>query len=114
MKIKMNDLEYAEDQRVFYCGKPYTGTAWEFYAGGDVMTEQNFHAGVAHGVSRAFFRNGNVASERWHEYGRRHGPWRTWHENGQLNEELIYDHGEIVSRQAWTEDGTPISRDRLS
>ncbi|MFI7050959.1 toxin-antitoxin system YwqK family antitoxin [Streptosporangium canum] len=108
MRITMSEIEYDGDQRVLYHGVPYTGTAWEFYADGDAMTEQNFHKGIPHGVSRAFYHGGRTESERWHEYGRRNGPWRTWHENGQLGQELIYDHGKIVSRGAWAEDGTPI------
>lgn len=108
MRITMDEIEYDENQRVLHHGAPYTGAAWEFYADGDAMTEQNFYKGIPHGVSRAFYHGGRIESERWHEYGRRHGPWRTWHENGRLREELIYDHGKIVSRGAWAENGASV------
>jgi antitoxin component YwqK of YwqJK toxin-antitoxin module len=112
MRITMDDLEYDDDQRVLYHGAPYTGTAWEIYADGGVMTEQNYFEGIPHGASRAYYHGGQIESERWHEYGRRNGPWRTWHANGQLREELIYERGTIVSRGEWAEDGSPVDWDR--
>lgn len=108
MRITMDELEYDNSQRRLYRGIPYTGTAWEFYVNGEVMTEQTFREGVPHGVSRAYRPGERIESERWHDYGRRNGRWRTWHENGRLADELIYERGHIVSRSAWTEDGRPI------
>lgn len=107
MRIKMNDLEYDQDQRVRYQGTLYSGTAWEPYADSTVMTEMSFDQGIPHGIARAFYPDGSIESEWWHEHGHRHGSHRRWHPNGQLAEDQVYDHGKIVSSQAWDLDGTP-------
>src|ERR1044072_4893001 len=111
MRITMEDLEYDDDQRVLHHGAPYTGTAWEFYADGAVMTEQEFFEGIPHGASRAYYHDGQIESEHFHEYGRLLGPWRAWHANGRVREELDYEHGKIVSAGEWAEDGSPVDQE---
>jgi antitoxin component YwqK of YwqJK toxin-antitoxin module len=108
MRVTMNDLEYDQDQRVRYRRTLYSGTAYELYADGTVMTELTFHQGIPHGIARAFYPDGSIESEWRSEHGRRHGSYRRWHENGQLAEDRIYEHGKIVSSRAWDVDGTPV------
>jgi antitoxin component YwqK of YwqJK toxin-antitoxin module len=40
--------------------------------------------------------------------GARHGVTRSWYANGRQRTEYLYEHGKLLTAQAWSEQGTPL------
>jgi antitoxin component YwqK of YwqJK toxin-antitoxin module len=108
MRVNIDDTDFDDDLRYFYKGEPFTGEAVETDPAGRVIALTTFRNGIEHGPNLGWYSDGTRRSEIQVINGNAVGTSRHWHRNGQLAEENNFDeHGELVSRRRWNEDGSP-------
>ncbi len=94
--VPFADLDY-QDERFFFGGEPFSGTAFTFYPDGKTKkSEIEFHDGAYHGLVREWWENGNPQAETTFYQGMRHGINTYWDKDGSLIKEQVYDMDTVV------------------
>ncbi|MCM3882848.1 toxin-antitoxin system YwqK family antitoxin [Frankia sp. R82] len=106
--VHIDDIDYTDDLYVVHNEKFFTGQAVDYYKNNQICKIESYEDGVKSGLEKSFYPDGSIEYEHWNVGGGPHGVGRTWFPNGQLSSETIYDHGEIVQRKKWAEDGTQL------
>lgn len=107
--VSIDDIDYTDDLYVVYEGDPFTGEVVDRYPNGQLCKVQAYENGRPRGLERTFYPDGTIESEYWNADGGWHGVGRTWFPNGQPESETQYDHGQVVRRKRWSEDGADLS-----
>lgn len=83
------------------------GRHQQFTSTGKLLIDENFVAGVVHGVARGWHKGGlQLASEIEMKHGVQHGLERQWHPNGVLAREARFVDGKQVGRtRTWHPSG---------
>jgi hypothetical protein len=94
------------DSAVYEAGLP-RGTSKSWYSDGTLMDSSVYQAdGTIVDVS--WFNNGNPSDAgRWTADHKRHGIWTFFHSTGKLSAKELYDHGRLLEKQYYQEDGQP-------
>jgi len=72
-----------------------------------VLKDSVAHVNDSMDVSVSWFDNGTPAEAGYLLHGKMHGKWQFFHKTGQLAALESYDHGKVLSKQFFKEDGTP-------
>jgi antitoxin component YwqK of YwqJK toxin-antitoxin module len=108
MRVNWDELEdhlINGELLVTYLGKPFTGTAFELYANGQLLGEVNFQEGLRHGVSQGWYPTGQREFENHLEGDVGHGLSQSWYESGQLRSQELYEYGIKLQERVWDEQG---------
>lgn len=105
------------DSTTYLFGDP-AGTSLRWYPNG-YSADSAIHNPDGSGVEVTWFDNGNVSSAGRYSEGRKmHGKWQFFHKNGKLSAIELYDHGRLLQKQYYDEDGQSMadttSKDRLA
>ena len=104
-RVHLNDLDIDEGHVHRHEGSLFTGVGEERGPNGRVREEITFVDGMEHGPSRLFNSAGALLSECTLHNGSAHGTSREWDELGRLRKEVIHQHGVVISRRDWNENG---------
>ncbi|SNQ46789.1 MORN variant repeat protein [Frankia canadensis] len=104
--VHIDDIDYTDDLFVTHDGKLFTGQVVDRYRDGQLCKIETYENGRPNGLERSFYPDGSLQSEYWNAPGGWHGVGRTWFPNGQLESETQYNHGEVVHRKRWSDDGS--------
>ena len=99
MEVDFEDLEYLDSCIHAYGGKPFTGTAVEWFEDGEPRCRVSFAEGRECGVARDYFRNGQTQSETCYQAGLKHGLERDWNEEGELTRESRFEFDVLMSNK---------------
>ena len=112
-------------------GEPFTGTAVEYWPGGQRSAEfelrdgvphgklitwnesgqkeieQRYRNGEKHGRAIWWYDNGQKMQKGEYRDGNRHGKWTEWHENGQKSVSAEFLDGKLVKAECRDEQGNP-------
>ena len=123
---RADNLTYVEGEQ-----DPFTGTAYSYFAGSDVVWEEiNFTDGRRHGKRTVWHINGNVALEEIYESGTLQSAksfdfngmatatyqdgtgtvMLYWNTTGARAQEIHYENFKILGRSIWDQEGTELSR----
>lgn len=69
--------------------------------------EAHYVDGLLHGVEREWHPNGKLKRQREWQAGELHGRSQAWYANGSRKHDMLFENGNEVSGQTWSEDGTP-------
>lgn len=96
------------DSTVYDNGHP-TGTRLGWYSNG-YPSDSSVYDPDGSGVEVRWFDNGNPSSAGRLAAGfKRHGRWQFFHKNGRISAIELYDHGQLVNKQYFSEDGQPVT-----
>src|SRR4051794_15293939 len=104
-RIPWAELEMDQDLRELHEGSPFTGTAYEVGANGELRAEAEFVEGVLNGRMLTWYPSGRVESEGNFRNGVIHGERREWSEGGHLRKWLKAEHGIPLELKEWDESG---------
>ncbi|SFS94245.1 toxin-antitoxin system YwqK family antitoxin [Saccharopolyspora flava] len=108
IRVDEDDTEMDETGRVFYQDEPFTGVTVEKARDGSVVSTYSYFAGYPDGPFKEWRSNDQPREEGTMRDGRPVGILREWHPHGQLATETEFDdHGSLIRKNSWTEDGTP-------
>lgn len=90
-----------------YEGGHAVGTTFEWYPNGSVSDSAVYSADGS-SVEVSWFDNGNPsAAGHWTADHKRQGLWKFFHSTGKLSAQELYDHGRLLEKQYYQEDGQP-------
>lgn len=99
----------------FYKDGILLGTSLGWYEDG-MIADSTYMNEDGSGVKVHWFQNGNPSEAGIYSAGvKQHGRWKYYHSNGQLSAMEVYNHGRLVDKQYFDENGTPqdtTNRDR--
>ena len=110
--VNSKELDYDEDDYVFYDEKLFSGIEHWFYDTGDLGSELSYVDGIQDGWTRGWHKNGQMSGETFYKKGIVKGIYREWHENGQLKLETDVgenNSGDTVWKREWDELGNLIN-----
>ena len=100
--------------RVYYQGKPFTGTSVAYYHNGSQASEMEYVEGKKHGRYTKWFANGHPSYECCYQEGKKHGRALSWWRNGHLRTRSNYDQGIPHGKQMqWYISGTKFKKINL-
>lgn len=92
------------DSGVYEAGK-VVGSSMRWYSNGFPSDSAGYHADGS-SIEVEWFDNGNPAAAGvWAAGHKRHGRWQFFHSNGQVSAVELYDHGQLVQKQYFDENG---------
>ena len=92
------------DSAVYEAGKP-VGTKMGWHRNG-IKSDSAFCNADGSGVEVSWFDNGNLSSAgAWAAGHKRQGRWKFFHRNGKLSALELYDHGQLLQKQYYDENG---------
>ena len=100
-RVLQSKLFYAEDDRFYLDGSPYTGVAFTKFEDGSLQSETELKDGLADGTSRGWFSNGQLANEATFYKGSQHGFSREYDEDGRMKEETLAEYGILIQERKW-------------
>jgi len=106
------------------------GVCLSFHSNGMMSDSASYHNDIPEGIDMSWWPNGTLKDSTVHVNdsmdvkvgwfdsgvpseagyllrGKMHGKWQFFHNNGQLSALENYDHGKLVTKQFFKEDGTP-------
>ena len=96
------------DSAIYEAGRP-VGTAKKWYADGSLM-DSAIYKPDGTSVEVSWFNNGNTsAAGYWTADHKRNGIWKFFHSTGNISARELYDHGRLLEKQYYGEDGQPQS-----
>jgi hypothetical protein len=103
------------DSTTYAEGDP-VGTSLRWYPNG-YLADSSIHNPDGSGMEVTWFDNGNPSSAGLFTAGRKmYGKWQFFHKNGNLSAIELYDHGQLMKKQYYDENGQATadtaSRDR--
>ena len=76
-----------------------------YYDDGKLKYVQSYRNGDLEGISREYYETGRLQHTINYKDNRVHGIYHTYNPNGPLWTEEIYDHGDLVRRKEYNEEG---------
>ncbi|MDT8910133.1 hypothetical protein [Amycolatopsis sp. PS_44_ISF1] len=108
LRIDESDLEWSDDNLPYYHDQPFTGECVESMSSGALVSLVTYEDGVADGPFKHWSPAGTLTAEGASKNGKPVGVWRHWYPGGAVQSESEFDdHGNLLRRRAWAEDGTP-------
>jgi len=102
-EVVPSDDEFAD---YFYEGQLFTGISREKDPRtGAIIAVAGYNDGKLHGAARNWYADGQMASEEFRYNGAHHGPQREWYPSGQLKRAGYVDRGVTVWEMTWNERG---------
>jgi hypothetical protein len=96
------------DSTVYEAGQP-VGARMGWFNNG-YIADSCVNQADGSGVEVNWFANGNPSSAgRWATGHKRQGRWKFFHDNGQLSAIELYDHGQLLQKQYYDENGQAIA-----
>lgn len=94
MRVKFDELDLTEDGLILtYCGKPFTGVAFEEEDSGVLVSETEFLNGQKNGIFREWSSNGRLIKQASFALDSLHGNLCEWDEDGGLRVVAEYEIG---------------------
>jgi antitoxin component YwqK of YwqJK toxin-antitoxin module len=114
IRVPENILEFGEEGLLYHDGKPFTGSAFREADDGRLMYEAEYRGGRQWGICREWYADGQLSSEESFALEYPHGMSRQWHGNGQLANEAMYELGVCLEKKEWDEAENQVKDYRLS
>jgi len=93
----INTSDYVRKGDVVYCNDTlFTGVALKKAVNGQVIEEQIYKAGVAHGFWREWYASGEKKFEGTFINGVGDGVWIQWNKKGNPVKEMTFKDGKVV------------------
>jgi hypothetical protein len=108
MKIRSEDLYFADDGLAMHLGTPFSGTAESFDELGGLSSTADYANGILHGYTCDYCEGQQVLRDGYYCQGQSHGWYRFFDEDGALVEKQCYDHAILVERQLISSDGSAV------
>ena len=84
------------------------GTELGWYPNG-FMSDSSSRVNDSMEVELSWFDNGGISSVGYYLHDKMHGKWNFFHRNGKPSGVELYDHGKVVAKQFFNEDGSPLA-----
>jgi len=81
---------------VYYNDSLYTGVAIEKAENGQIITEEHYKSGLAHGLWKEWYKTGEKKFEGAFVEGKNDGTWIQWHSDGSIQRKLTFKNGQLV------------------
>jgi antitoxin component YwqK of YwqJK toxin-antitoxin module len=106
MRVTEDELDWDDDNRPEYEGRPFTGECVEVATDGRLLSLTTYVDGVPHGPQR-FWVGDLLVGENFRRHGHLVGIQRQWHPTGTPKLEQEYSEDFVLRRyREWNEDGT--------
>ncbi len=79
-----------------------------YFENGKKYSEVDYKKGKVNGWARMWYESGQLHMEATYEDSKTHGLRIAYHENGQMFCRAEYDHGELLRKKNWDEEGNEI------
>lgn len=97
---------HANEAKVYWEGRPFSGTSLVHYSNGQVAEEIAYVDGKRDGYRRKYFEDGTLSYESNYKTNRLNGTVKTWWRNGALRSEGTFENGIAEGvQQQWYTDG---------
>jgi antitoxin component YwqK of YwqJK toxin-antitoxin module len=85
------------------------GTSLSWYSNG-YLSDSSVHNNDSSGISLSWFDNGNISSAGYLAEGNKpNGKWQFFHKNGKLASLETYDHGKLIDKKYYDENGNSVT-----
>jgi TonB family protein len=81
------------------------GLFQEWYEDGQIKTQENLSEGLPDGPMKEWRKDGKLELDVQYSKGKKHGYFISYYENGQMARKELYDNGQFIEGQCYTQDG---------
>jgi len=113
LRVHASELEGGDEDALLLHGKPFTGTAYEQYANGQLREEVSYVEGYSNGPCKSWYENGQLKEEYVALPGRAPDKSMGWHDNGALRHCTERELGVRVAHKEWDSDGRLVVNEKL-
>lgn len=85
--------------KVFYNDSLYTGIAIKKADNGQVINEEHYENGIAHGTWREWYDTGEKKFIGAFKNGINDGVWTQWYRDGKVQRKLTFKNGQLVPNE---------------
>lgn len=93
--IKTSDYVRKGD-KVFYNDSLFTGIAVKKADNGQVINEEHYEKGIAHGTWREWYDTGEKKFIGAFKNGVNDGVWTQWYRDGKVQRKLTFEKGQVI------------------
>lgn len=82
--------------KVFYNGSLFTGIAIKKADNGQIINEEHYEKGIAHGIWREYYETGEQKFIGAFKNGINDGVWTQWYRDGKIQRKLTFENGKLI------------------